>query len=252
MRRADGRVRGEGYTQAMNMTTDQWERTGEYLCEVFGAPGEEAVARTLREQPAAAAKAGLPAIAISADVGRLLSLLARLATQSPDSTGRIVEVGTLGGYSGIWMARALPGKGRLITMEREPKHAEFAMSQFRAAGLADRVEIVVGSALERLPGLVKKLGPSSVDMIFLDADKGEYPEYARILKPALRRGGVLTADNMLSSGSGWVTQAPETLDDHAKRWQANADRFNRMMASDADFETGCIVNRQGVLVAVRR
>ncbi|MCC7408824.1 MAG: O-methyltransferase [Phycisphaeraceae bacterium] len=234
------------------MTKEQWEGTSSYLCDVFGTPAEEAVARTLREQPAAAARAGLPAIAISADVGRLLSLLARLATRSPNSTGRIVEVGTLGGYSGIWMARALPAQGRLITVEREPKHAEFAMSQFEAAGLADRVEIVVGPGLERLPELVEKLGPDSVDMIFLDADKGEYPEYARILKPALRRGGVLTADNMLSTGSWWVTQASETLDGEAKRWQANADRFNRLMAGDADFETGCFVNRQGVLVAVRR
>lgn len=236
----------------MSMTKEQWERTGEYLCDVFGTPAEEAVARTLREQPAAAAKAGLPAIAISADVGRLLSLLARLATQSPNSTGRIVEVGTLGGYSGIWMARALPAKGRLITIEREPKHAEFAMSQFRTAGLADRVEIVVGPGLERLPALADKLGPDSVDMIFLDADKGEYPEYARMLKPVLRRGGVLTADNALGSDVWWITQDAGAMKGQAKQSQSHADRFNRLMASDPDFETGCFVNRQGVLVAVRR
>lgn len=236
----------------MSMTKEQWEGTASYLCEVFGTPAEEAVARTLREQPAAAARAGLPAIAISADVGRLLSLLARLVTRSPNSTGRIVEVGTLGGYSGIWMARALPASGRLITVEREPKHAEFAVSQFEAAGLADRVEIVVGPALERLPALVEALGSNSVDMIFLDADKGEYPEYARILKPALRRGGVLAADNALGAGSWWVAQDPETLAGEARRWQADVDRFNRLMASDADFEAGCFLNRQGVLVAVRR
>ncbi|MCC7146959.1 MAG: O-methyltransferase [Phycisphaeraceae bacterium] len=236
----------------MNNAEEQRERTAAYLSDVFGAAAEGAVAEVLKAHAVRAAEAGLPPIAISADVGRLLSIFARLATRSPASTGRIVEVGTLGGYSGIWMARALPAGGCLLTVERSSKHAEFAARQFAQAGLADRVEIVLGTALDCLPALVSRLGPASVDMIFLDADKQEYPDYVRLLKPVLRSGGVLAADNALGSDRWWITQPTDALAPEVRPMQAAADRFNRLMAADADFETGCIVNRQGVLVAVRR
>lgn len=157
----------------MTTATDQWQQTAAYLCDLFGRAPEDAVQKTLEAQPKAAADAGLPAIAISADVGRLLSILTRLATRCAESTGRVVEVGTLGGYSGIWIARALPPGARLITLERDPKHAAFAATQFESAGLADRVEIIHGPALERLPALVDSLGPAGLDMVFLDADKRE-------------------------------------------------------------------------------
>jgi predicted O-methyltransferase YrrM len=236
----------------MGMTDEQWNLTAAYLRDVFGTPSDGHTAGVLKHQPTRAANAGLPPIAISADVGRLLSVFAMLATRSPTATGLILEVGTLGGYSGIWLARALPDSGRLITVEVDPKHAAFAANEFTLAGVDDRVEIVVGSAGDRLPELVDQLGPSSVDMIFLDADKREYPDYAAVLKPVLRIGGILAVDNALGSYRWWITHDPGALDDEARQSQAAADHFNRLMAADPDFETACVLNREGVLVAVRR
>jgi len=119
-----------------------------------------------------ATAAGLPDIAVSADVGRLLMMLTSM-TQARLA----LEVGTLGGYSGIWIARGLAEGGRLITIEREPNHAAFAQRQFERAAVDDRVEIRMGGALEVLPRLADELGPGSVDVVFIDAEKTEYCEY---------------------------------------------------------------------------
>lgn len=241
-----GRGSAAVYTGAMDMNAQQWEATATYLQTVFGTPEEDHIAQVLAHQPQRAAQAGLPPIAISADVGRLLSVFTILATRTSASTGRVVEVGTLGGYSGLWIARALPEDGKLTTFELNQKHADFARREFDRAGLGDRVQIIVGPALQRLPQLAADLGPDSLDMVFLDAHKPEYPDYAKALKPVLRRGGLLTADNALGSAAHWITQSASADTD------SPADRFNRLMAADPDFETGCILNREGLLVAVRR
>lgn len=245
----------------MDMTATRWRSTCEYLNAVFGDPGkdlagpprEAAIAQTLLALPRLARQAGLPEIAISSDVGRLLSLLCIMS--SPVGGGaRVLEVGTLGGYSALWICRGIGPSGRLTTLESNPQHAAFARSQFAAAGVADQVQLVEGLALERVDGV-----PGPFDVIFLDADKREYPALARRLKGVLRVGGLLIADNALGSHRWWIDQVPMVADfdsvgahEMAVASRDAADRFNRMMSADADFEVACVPIREGVLVARKR
>jgi len=134
--------------------------------------------------------AGLPAIAVSATQGKLLNLLARMR-----GARRILEVGTLGGYSTIWLARALPADGQLITLEYDPKHAEVARANIARAGLADRVEVRLGAALDTLPSLE---GP--FDLSFIDADKVNNPAYFRAALAMSRPGSVIVVDNVVRGG----------------------------------------------------
>jgi caffeoyl-CoA O-methyltransferase len=160
--------------------------------------------------------------------------------------GRLaIEVGTLGGYSGIWLARGLRDGGRLITIEIDERHAAFAREQFQRAGLADRVEIRVGAALGILPELARNLAPGSVDVIFLDALKTEYAEYWTIMRPLIAPGGAVLADNALGSSEWWIDVAG-----HESR--EAADRFNRLVASDPEFDAVVVPLRQGVLFGRRR
>lgn len=137
--------------------------------------------------------------------------------------------------------------GRLITIEAEPTHADFAERAFADAGLADRVTVRRGTGLDELPRLADELGPGTVDLVFLDAVKTEYPDYLPHAKRLLRPGGLLVADNALGSGEWWIDDAPGT---NASR--DAADRFNRLVAADPDFESFCTPIRQGVLVARKR
>ena len=155
-----------------------------------------------------------------------------------------IEVGTLAGYSGIWIARGLAPGGRLITIEYEPKHANFARRQFERAGVSDRVDLRVGAALDVLPTLAKELGPASVDVVFLDAVKTEYPAYWEIVRPMIRPGGLILADNVLGGGSWWIDNAGEPSRDAA-------DRFNRLVAGDPHFEAVAVPLREGVLIGRR-
>ncbi len=218
----------------MEMTDRRWNYTNEYSREVFGKQDGH-----LAGLMAEATAAGLPDIAVSADVGRLLMMLTSM------TRGRLaVEVGTLGGYSGIWIARGLAEGGRLITIEREPHHAAFAQKQFERANVADRVEVRVGAALEILARLDHELGPGSVDVVFIDAEKTEYCEYWEQVRPLVAVGGVVLADNVLGTGSEWIDQ---------QDWpQPRAvDRFNRLVAGDDHFEAVAVPLRQGVLFARR-
>ncbi|SPM39168.1 Predicted O-methyltransferase YrrM [Mycobacterium numidiamassiliense] len=142
--------------------------------------------------------AGLPHIAVSAQQGKFLSLLAG-AIQAR----RVLELGTLGGFSTIWLARGVGPQGRVVTLEYEPKHAEVARVNLQRAGVADRVQVVVGAALDALP----KVTGGPFDLVFIDADKDNYPAYLEwaiklarpgsviVLDNVVRQGGVLTADN---------------------------------------------------------
>ena len=140
---------------------------------------------------AANAAAGLPAIDVSPLQGKLLHLLVR-------ATGarRVVEVGTLGGYSTVWLARALPDGGRLTTLEVSPHHADVARANLVRAGLDDRVDVVVGPAAESLASMA---GP--VDLVFVDADKPSNPVYADHALRLLRPGGLLVVDNTVRGGA---------------------------------------------------
>ncbi len=219
----------------MDMTPDRWRYLGAYSREVFGREDDH-LAGLMTE----AVAAGLPDIAVSADVGRLLMILT-----STTRAGLAIEVGTLGGYSGIWIARGLRRGGRLITIESEPLHAAFAREQFERAGVADRVELRAGPALEVLGELARELAPGSVDVVFLDADKSEYADYWLALRPLITTGGFLLADNVLGGGTWWI----DDTDDNPSR--EAVDRLNRLVAADPDFEAVALPLRQGVLVARR-
>jgi predicted O-methyltransferase YrrM len=142
---------------------------------------------------AANAAAGLPAIDVSPAQGKLLHLLARSI-----GARRILEVGTLGGYSTIWLARALPPEGRLVTLEAAPSHAEVARANIDRAGLSDRVELRIGPALDTLPDL----GPAaSFDLAFIDADKANNAAYLDHALRLVRPGGLVVCDNVVRGGA---------------------------------------------------
>jgi len=219
----------------MEMTADRWDATNAYVQEVFGDPDD-----LLRRLPAQASAAGLPNWEISPDVGRLLSILV-----STTAARTLVEVGTLGGYSGIWLARALAPGGQLLTVEYDDRHATFAEERFAEAGLGSVVEVVRGAALDVLPDLADRLGPGSVDLAFVDAAKEEYEEYVAILAPLVATGGYLVLDNCLGTGSSWI-------DDLSDPGMAAVDRANRALAADERFDAVALTVRSGVLVARRR
>jgi predicted O-methyltransferase YrrM len=149
----------------------------------------------LEEALKATVAAGIPSIQVSATQGKLLHLLARIRGAS-----RILEIGTLGGYSTIWLARALPGDGRLITVESDPKHAEVARDNLARAGLSGIVELRTGPALEVLPRLEAE-GRGPFDMIFIDADKPSTPDYFRWALRLSRPGSLIVVDNVVRKGA---------------------------------------------------
>lgn len=224
----------------MDMTPDRWSRTCSYLAEVFGHQDDHLASLMPR-----AMAHGIPAIAISPDVGRFLSLLVGLSNGGRGAT-RALELGALAGYSGIWIARALAPGGTLITIEPEPKHAAFARREFERAGVSDRVEVFEQLAIPALESLNAESAQGTFDFILFDAIKTEYPEYFRLIAPLLKPGGLLVADNALGSGSWWIDQPPG-----ASPERDAIDAFNRMVASDPRFEAACAPIREGVLIARR-
>ena len=139
--------------------------------------------------------AGLPQIAVTPSQGRLLNLIARTA-----GARRILEVGTLGGYSAIWLARALPEDGRLITLEVEPRHAEVARTNLEAAGLSDRAEVRVGRGVDSLAALAEE-NPEPFDFVFIDADKPSNADYLTWALRLTRPGAVIVIDNVVRAGA---------------------------------------------------
>jgi len=162
-----------------------WEKVDRYIGETLLQP-DDALDAALE----ASDKAGLPAISVSPAHGKLLWILARLVNAK-----RILEVGTLGGYSAIWMARALPADGRLVTLEAVDKHAKVARGNIEKAGLKRKIEIRVGSALDTLPSLK---GP--FDLSFIDADKQSNAEYFTWALKLSRPGSVIVVDNVIRDG----------------------------------------------------
>lgn len=225
---------GARMRQPVEMTTERWRYTSAYLRETFGRQDEQLEGLMPR-----AVAAGLPDIAVSADVGRLLMMLTSM------TRGRLaIELGTLAGYSAIWMARGLREGGRLITIEPEAKHADFAEAELARAGVADRVEVRRELGIPALERLVRELAPGSVDVLFLDAVKSEYPEYFRVARPLVAVGGLVIADNVLGSSRWWIDH-----EGHPDREGAHA--LNRALADDPDFEAVGLPIREGVLVARR-
>jgi predicted O-methyltransferase YrrM len=144
---------------------------------------------------AANAEAGLPEIDVSPPQGKFLSLIARMI-----GAKRILEIGTLGGYSSIWLARALPMDGRLVTLEANSRHANVARGNFQRAGLTERIDLRVGPALETLPRLEAENG-GAFDLVFVDADKPNNSAYFSWALRLTRPGGVIIVDNVVREGA---------------------------------------------------
>ena len=172
------------------MTLKVWNAVDQYVNDQLVST-DPALSAALQDSNAA----GLPQINVSPSQGKLLQLLAQVR-----GARSILEIGTLGGYSTIWLARALPRDGRLISLEAEPKHVEVARANIKRAGLADNVEIRCGRALDTLPQLVaENRGP--FDLVFIDADKPGYPDYLEWALKLSRRGSVIIADNVVRDGA---------------------------------------------------
>lgn len=172
------------------MTQERWTAVDQYIGELL-LPPDASLDAALQ----ASVAAGLPQINVSPAQGKLLQLLAQL-----QGTRAILEIGTLAGYSTIWLARALPPGGRLITLEAEPKHAAVAHANIARAGLADIVELRLGPALETLPRLAAEdRGP--FDLIFIDADKQSTAEYFAWALRLARRGSLIIVDNVVRNGA---------------------------------------------------
>lgn len=168
------------------MSQQLWSEVDDYLAGVL-VPSDPALEATLL----ASDEAGLPSIAVAPNQGKLLNLLARMI-----GARSILEIGTLGGYSTIWLARALPPQGRLVTLEFDPKHAGVARGNIDAAGLGGLVDIRIGKALDLLPGVE---GP--IDLAFIDADKVNTPAYFEASLKLVRPGGVIVVDNVVRGGA---------------------------------------------------
>jgi predicted O-methyltransferase YrrM len=172
------------------MAQRQWTAVDRYITDRL-VPPDPALDAAL----AASDAAGLPPIAVAPNQGKLLSLLAQAI-----GARRILEIGTLGGYSTIWLARALPADGRLVTLEADQRHAEVARANIALAGLADVVEIRVGRALDTLPLLAAEAG-APFDVVFIDADKQNNPDYLAWALKLTRRGSLIIADNVVRDGA---------------------------------------------------
>ena len=196
------------YLQQQQRTRHQIE---EGIISAF-APEDEG----LRNALTSARAAGLPEIQISPIQGKLLQLLAAAC-----NARNILEIGALGGYSGIWLARALPAGGRLITLEINPEHAAIVRNSFEKVGVSDRAEVRVGKALDLLPHLESE---APFDLVFIDADKPPYPQYLEWALRLTRPGSIIVADNCIRGGKAFLPPQDEAM--------AGIVELNRRMASD--------------------
>jgi predicted O-methyltransferase YrrM len=199
-----------------------WAAVDDYVSDLL-SPHDEALEGAI----AVAGDAGMPAIQVSPPQGKLLALLARSI-----GARTALEFGTLGGYSTIWLGRALPADGRLITLEFDPSYAEVARANIERAGLRDTVEIRVGAALETLPVLEEE-GVGPFDLVFIDADKVHTPEYFAWSLDRTRSGGLIVADNVVRGGA----LVDESDTDPAIAAQR---RFHEMLAAEPRVEATTI------------
>jgi predicted O-methyltransferase YrrM len=172
------------------MQTSDWDQVDRYLVDTL-VGDDPALTAAL----AANAANGLPAIDVSPPQGKFLYLVARLM-----GARRVLEIGTLGGYSTTWLARAVGPRGRVLTLEYEPRHAEVARGNLDNAGVGDRVEIRVGAALDSLPG-VESAGFGPFDLVFIDADKANNANYVEWALRLTRPGSAIVVDNVIRNGT---------------------------------------------------
>lgn len=172
------------------MDQSQWDAVDDYATDLL-VQEDQALKDALRDSDAAR----LPAISVTPAHGKLLYLLARM-----QKARRILEIGTLGGYSTIWLARALDAGGRVVTLEVDPRHADVAQANIARAGVADRVEVRVGPAIETLP-MLREQGYGPFDFVFIDADKPSTPDYFKWALSLSRPGTLIVVDNVVRKGA---------------------------------------------------
>jgi predicted O-methyltransferase YrrM len=184
------------------MDQTQWDLLDDYLCSQLVAP-DEALDAALR----LSAEAGLPAINVAPNQGKFLQLLARLR-----GAKRILEIGTLGGYSTIWLARALPPGGELVTLEFSPEHAAVARQNIVNAGLSEKVKVIVGAGVDNLKRMIDEHA-EPFDFVFIDADKKTYPEYLTLALALCGKGAVIVGDNIIRRGrmADFASTDPDVL-----------------------------------------
>lgn len=196
------------------MSETLWTSVDKYITDLL-VPADPALDAALEASDAA----GLPQIAVAPNQGKLLQLLARL-----QGAKKILELGALGGYSTIWLARALPADGRLISLEADPKHAEVARANVKRAGLAEIVDVRLGRALDTLPQLVAE-GAGPFDLVFIDADKQNIPAYFAFSLKLSHRGSLIIVDNVVRKGV--------VIDDKSADPDVQGVReFNRLLAAE--------------------
>ena len=203
----------------MDDAPSRLERIDDYITALFGGD-DPALAQNLSDAEAG----GLPSINVSANQGRLLYLLAKMSRAE-----RVLEIGTLGGYSTTWLARALPASGLVVSLELNPRHAAVARRNIERAAPAARVEVRVGSAPETLRQMAQAQEPP-FDFIFIDADKPGYVQYMELVMPMARPGTVIVADNLIRNG---LVMETNPSDDNAK----GARAFNTVLAAHPRLES---------------
>ena len=204
------------------MAQDLWTAVDNYIADLF-------IQQDFALQAAldSSAAAGLPTINVSPSQGKLLHLLARV-----QGARKILELGTLGGYSTIWLARALPPDGRLISLEVDPKRAEIARANIARAELANMVEIKVGRAADSMQKLLAE-GRGPFDLIFIDADKPSYAEYLQWSLKLSRPGTLILADNVIRKGA---VADPASTDENVR----GIRKFNEVLAAETRVTTSVI------------
>ena len=193
---------------------DTWTKVDEYLGNLLSPADEGLEAALLANE-----KAGLPPIDVSRLLGKFLNLLVRIS-----GARRVLEIGTLGGYSTIWLARALPEGGRIVSLESDPHHAGVATMNLHNAGVLDRVDMFIGRAIDSLP-ILEASGDGPFDLIFIDADKESYAEYLDWALKLSHPGTVIIADNVVRDGK---VVEPDNTDPRIQ----GVRRFNEKLAAE--------------------
>ena len=219
------------------MNQELFESVDQYISQLFHDEDD-----CLKATEESIIQSGIPQISVSPNQGKFLHILAKLCNAET-----ILEMGTLGGYSTIWMARALPGNGKLVTLEIDKKHADVAQQNFYRCGLAEKIEIRLGKAIDILPQL-KAEGAGPFDMIFIDADKPPYTEYFKWALQLSRPGTLIIADNVIREGKVLLGEDPDEMVSGVKR-------FNKFLSQCTDvtatiFQTVGAKEHDGMAIAI--
>lgn len=204
------------------------DELSQYVTDLFAE--EDDVLRTVRRQTV---ELGLPAISVQPEEGRFLQCLARAS-----GAERALEIGTLGGYSSIWIVRGLVNDGRLVTVEKKPAHAEVARRHFERAGLTDRIDVRVGDAHQVLETLT---GEAPFDFVFIDAEKSGYDAYFSWALEHVRIGGIIAAHNAFAGGGRVLTGDDDEMGGHVRRFNARVATEPRVLSTVFPAGDGMVV-----------